>query len=356
MVHILSLATATPPIGIGQDKLASKIASASNLNDAEKAWLERVFRNSAIEKRYSVLEEFSRECDGESFWKEKIPTTQTRNEIYKKEAPKLSLEAAKKALTAWGGDPQTITHLIFVSCTGIMAPGVQAILQQELSLSSTVNQFGLNMMGCFGAFKGLNMAYAFAKLNPQNRILLVCTELCSLHFQQSNDRELQIGNAIFADGSAACVVGECVGKSLCKIEKFASSIVPNTLTMMTWEVSDCGFRLGLKKEVPQLLKEHLAPFLHHLLPSRGSIDACAWPIHPGGKEILRAIQEALDLPEERLAASWSVLKQYGNMSSPTFLFVLEALKIPQQNWAVGLGFGPGLTLEGILLNYEESLS
>lgn len=354
MAHILSLGTHVPPHCLYQKDLAKKIAKASNLDAKETKWLERLYQNSAIKKRYSVLEEFCHDVSEWHFWKEGAASTLQRNELYKTEAPKLAYGAALQALAEWGQDPQLITHIIFISCTGVMAPGVQAILQQRLGLKNDVVQFGLNLMGCFGAFKGLDMAKAFASQNPKNRVLVVSCELCSLHFQQQQSQELQVGNAIFSDGAAACVVGdqpESQEKSLWKIVQTKSLMLPNTLEKMTWEVSDSGFILGLKEEVVDCILNNIAQFKALLLGDSIDPNDCHWPIHPGGKMILKACEAALKLTRNELHASWQVLEEYGNMSSATFLFVLDHLRThsAKKRWAVGFGFGPGLIFEGILL-------
>jgi len=351
MASILSIGTTVPQHSIYQKELAHKIAKASNLDINQTKWLEKLYQNSAIKKRHSVLADFGRDQSEWHFWNDSTATTLKRNEIYKQEAPKLAHSAAHKALQEWGQDPKLITHIIFISCTGIMAPGVQALLQQSLGLKADVVQFGLNMMGCFGAFKGLDMAKAFASLDPKNRVLVVSCELCSLHFQQNQDPELQVGNAIFSDGSAACVVGcepTSREKNLWKIVQTKSLQLPHTLDKMTWEVSDTGFILGLKEEVVNCIHENIAQFRKALLHE--NID-CHWAIHPGGKSILKACQTALKLTKEETQSSWHVLEEYGNMSSATFLFVLDHLyrNSPKKEWAIGFGFGPGLTFEGILL-------
>ena len=354
MAHILSFGQAIPAHAINQKSFAAEVAKASNLNATQTRWLERVYKQSAIAVRYSVLVDFSKPYDQWNFWNTSLPTTRERNELYKQHAPILSKKACQTALDEWGQDPKSITHIIYVSCTGIIAPGIQAYLQHALNLSPNVCQFGLNMMGCFGAFKGLEMAHAFSNQNAKNRVLVVCTELCTLHFQQSDSQELQIGNALFADGSAACIVGgapQAQEKSLYRMASHKSLILPNSSEKMTWDVSDNGFIFGLKKEVPDLIQQHIKNFAKELLPEGYSYKECLWPAHPGGKSILQAIEQALDLTSAHMDSSWEILKQYGNMSSPSFLFVLHHLRQqkPHQKWAVGLGFGPGLCFEGIRL-------
>lgn len=350
---ILSIATALPLYKNTQTLIAEKMAIISGLNPKETRWLKRLYSNSSIKYRYSVLENFVQEIKNWQIFSHHNPlSTGQRNLIYKKEAPKLSYNVAEKALNAWGKERAGITHIIFVSCTGVIAPGIQSYLQQALRLSPDINQTGLNMMGCFGAFKGLDLANAYAQQNSQHRILVICCELCTLHLQASNHPEHQVGNALFADGAAACIVGVPDQEpALYAIERTASYCLADTADKMTWEVTDTGFMMGLKADIPSHLEENIASFVKKLLPAGTNPKECLWPIHPGGKQILYSLQKALNLSENQLASSWHVLEQYGNMSSPTFLFVLEHLQQQKKSLplAVGLGFGPGLMLEGILL-------
>lgn len=348
MAYIIQLGTAAAEHPIAQKDFAADVAKASKLDSKQASWLKKLYDTSQIDTRYSVLEDFA----NNEFWKRAPPTTAQRNALYKEHAPRLSKKACVKALQ--GIDPKTITHIIYVSCTGVYAPGIQAYLQETLGLKADVCQFGLNMMGCFGAFKGLQMADAFCSQNPQAIVLVVCTELCSLHFQQSDSYEQQVGNALFADASAACIVTSTIEKGY-KMHRHKSHILANSSEKMTWDLTDTGLVLGLKKEVPDLLKEHIGIFTQSLL-GESRVDECDWPLHPGGKGILQAVETALNLDRASTQASWDVLRQYGNISSASYLFVLDELQKQKpkkqkqdKKWAVGLGFGPGLCFEGMLL-------
>lgn len=355
---ILSLATALPLYKNSQTVVAEKMAVISGLNPKETKWLRKLYSNSSIKYRYSVLENFIQETANWQIFDYRNPlSTEQRNSIYKKEAPKLAYSAAEKALNAWGKERKFITHIIFVSCTGVIAPGIQSYLQQALGLSPDINQTGLNMMGCFGAFKGLDLARAYAQQNSQHRVLVVCCELCTLHLQATNNPEHQVGNALFADGAAACIVGtpQADESALYAIEQTASYCLAETANKMTWEVADTGFVMGLKADIPAYVESNIESFVAKLLPMGVNIEECMWPVHPGGKQILYAVQKALGLNQDQLASSWHVLEQCGNMSSATFLFVLDHMRQQKQYLplAIGLGFGPGLMLEGMLLRSTQ---
>lgn len=355
---ILSLATAVPSHIYDQDKIAEKMIDILDFDLQKGEKLKKLYRNSTIEKRHSILEDLKNPRDQWHFWGAEYPKTvpgmTQRNELYKKEAPKIAHEVAAKAIEEWGGDPQTITHVISVSCTGLVAPGIEFGLIQSLGLKRSVARLGINFMGCFGAFKGLNVAQAFAKESPHHRILVVCTEFCSLHLQADDKGGTLVANSLFSDGAAAAIIGAHPKeneKSWWEIIKQASLGMDDSLEHMSWEASDQGFLMNLSPLVPTLIGQHIRPFTSELLGHSIHSSACDWAVHPGGKAILHAVESKLSLQKEQTRASWNILRQYGNMSSATFLFVLKEVYENRTDnpWTVGIGFGPGLAMEGILL-------
>ncbi len=363
MANILSLGTAAAPHLVKQAEVSKALSSRLKLDKERQKKLHSIFQKTEIEKRYSVVKDYQHpQLQGELFDKnfpEVLPGTSKRNEIYKREAPKLAHAAAEKALKTWGGDRSEITHVISVSCTGLVAPGIEFSLVDSLSLSRSVHRLGINFMGCFGAFQGLATARAFALENPNHRVLLVCTELCSLHMQIDDDLKTFVVNALFSDGSGAAVVGmEARGKEspLWSIAHHHSLALTQSLRDMTWEIGDDGCIMNLSQQVPIQVKRHIKEFVKALWKNEEVIPKCDWLVHPGGKAILQAVADVCQLdPIEDLKPSWDVLRNYGNMSSATFLFILDAARKQQalRKWGIGLGFGPGLSLEGILLKNEQ---
>jgi len=358
-VSILSLATAVPPYGLTQEQISDKLVDILSLEPEKAKLLKQIHQNSMIKTRYSVLQDFTKDRKEWNFWgaefPKKIPGMASRNDVYKKEAPILALEACIQALEAWGGNLQDITHIISVSCTGMIAPGIEFDLMQRLELNPATQRLGINFMGCFGAFKGLSVAQAYAKENPQNRILLICTELCSLHFQIEPTPDNILANSLFSDGAAAAVIGAAPQPTetpLWTIRNSRSLGLEKTSDKMSWEAGDHGFVMQLSHTVPVLLGRQIGAFVDSLTGPHFSADHADWAIHPGGKSIIQAIERALHLKEGATQASWDTLANYGNMSSATFLFVLKRLfELRTANpWAVGIGFGPGLSVEGILLS------
>lgn len=342
MAYIHALATAVPDFALSQKAIAARMIKGLSLPPETAEALTALYQNSAIETRYSVLPQFEAMFKGTG--------TRARNEIYKEEAPKLACRVASDALAKWGGDKSCITHVISVSCTGMMAPGLEFLIIDRLGLPRNCGRIGINFMGCYGAFNALTVASALAKENPRHRILLVCTELCSLHAQVDLTPDTILANTLFSDGAAALVIGG-EGPYLWEIVKRSSEALENSQEQMTWESGDTGYFMKLSNKVPVLIKRHIASFCQDL---RGDNKECSWAIHPGGKAIIQAIEKSCGLVPEQTAASHKVLSHYGNMSSATFLFVLEeSLKKPAP-WTLGVGFGPGLSIEGVLLKCSPS--
>jgi predicted naringenin-chalcone synthase len=361
---ILGLGTAVPENILWQHKFATLMEEFLAADSLVGAKLQQLQAHTAIEKRHLAQADFLHPRQQWHFWGERypqeVPTTSTRNKAFQKLAPQLACKAAAEAIDAWGGDPKAITHVISVSCTGLYAPGLEFDVQHHLGLKPTTCRLGINFMGCYGAFKGLAVAKSFALENPRNRILVVCTELCSLHLQIKKDLETLTGNAIFADGASAIIVGGSALKTetpLWDIVDNGSYSFENTKDKITWEPGDQGFVMRLSAHVPVLLKKHSLPFVQSILKDNVDKDACDFAIHPGGKSILQAMEKSISLSPDQTFASWETLANYGNMSSATFLFVLQHLmrQHTPKPWTLGLGFGPGLGIEGILLRKHHSI-
>lgn len=280
------------------------------------------------------------------------PTTGQRLRHYAASAPPLAVAAARAALEQSDLPPRAITHLITVSCTGFLAPGVDVSVIEHLGLSPTVERTHVGYMGCHGALNGLRAARAFTDADPSARVLLCAVELCSLHYHYGWDPQRIIANAIFADGAAA-LVGGPADFALGEWHAVASGscLIPKSTDAMTWTVDDHGFEMTLSKRVPGLIAEHLKPWLTEWLAKNGTAlsDVRSWAIHPGGPRILIAAEAALNLSRDSTATSRAVFAEFGNMSSPTILFILDRLrKANAPRPCVALGFGPGLTAEAAL--------
>jgi predicted naringenin-chalcone synthase len=239
---------------------------------------------------------------------------------------------------------------VTVSCTGFTAPGVDIGLIRELGLKPTVARTHVGFMGCHGAINGLRVAAAFAKSDPQARILLCAVELCSLHYHYGWDPKKAVANALFADGAAALVGAPSIATApgTWQLAATGSCLIPASEFAMTWTIGDRGFEMTLSTRIPGIIAAHLRPWLESWLDGMGyGLEGIAsWATHPGGPRILGAVEEGLALPRGALAASHEILAECGNMSSPTLLFILERLRAQgAPRPCVALAFGPGLVVE-----------
>jgi predicted naringenin-chalcone synthase len=361
---IFGLGTAVPEVEIDQT-VASQIARALCCRTSEnETWLSSMYGGTDIVTRRSSLGaavvrdviEGTRQS-GSVFLPtgepdDRGPTTGQRLRHYAATAPPLALAASGSALERSGVPPGRITHLITVSCTGFLAPGIDVALIQKLGLSPTVERTHVGFMGCHGALNGLRVARAFADADAHARILLCAVELCSPHYHYGWDPQRMIANAIFADGAAALVGGPAkAAPNAWQAAASGSCLIPNSTDAMTWTIGDHGFEMTLSKRVPGLISEYLKPWLESWLEQNGVAlsDVRTWAIHPGGPRILSAAEATIGLSPESTAASRAVFAKFGNMSSPTILFILDRLQSENApRPCVALGFGPGLTAEAAL--------
>lgn len=361
---ILGIGTATPRHQIRQ-RDAADLAAAFTLGDAgHDRTVAAIYRQTRIRTRGSVLlddpgtrpyaQSFFPVADGPEF---AGPTTAERMQRYAAEAGPLAIAASRRALDAASTPPASVTHLVTCSCTGFANPGVDLEIIAALGLAPTVSRTHVGFMGCHGAFNAIRVAAALAASEVQGVVLVVCVELCSLHFQYGSRSDLVVANSIFADGAGA-VVGVGPGhprggrQGAWAVARQWSRLVPDSTGEMGWTIGDHGFEMNLSARVPSVISRTIREFVDAALAECG-LDADAvggWAVHPGGPRVLTSVQESLALPPTALAASQRVLADHGNMSSATMLFILEQLlEEPAASPCVAMAFGPGLTVELALL-------
>jgi alpha-pyrone synthase len=366
MSYITGIGIANPSHRFSQSSIADFMLRTMKLSKDDARKLKAIFKASGISHRYSVLEDYGKAGDYKFFAKiadaEIFPTTQDRLEAFQKYAAQLSVAAVKNMMTDLRSfDMKEVTHLIVVSCTGMYAPGLDIDLVKQLHLPTTVQRIAINFMGCYAAFNALKTADAFCKSDEDAKVLIVCTELCSLHFQADGTEDNVLANALFGDGSAAVLVeSKSKNKLRLYLEKFHSDLSKNGEDAMAWKVGDTGFEMKLSAYVPDIIKSGIAALTQSLLDkiSRKFSDIRHFAIHPGGKKILAVIEEELGISREQNEAAYKVLHEYGNMSSPTVLFVLNEVVRRLNNTNNGerilsFAFGPGLTLESMILKIEN---
>lgn len=227
-------------------------------------------------------------------------------------------------------------------------------LIESLGLPPGVSRTHVGFMGCHGAMNALRTAAAFTTADPSACVLVCAVELCTLHLQYGWSTDIVVANALFADGAAAVVgVGGSSRTSTLTLRGAGSTRLAGSADFMTWRIGDHGFRMTLSAQVPDLIRERLSGWLNAWLGELGLRleEIGSWAVHPGGPRILQACADALHLDKDQLCASRTVLEQFGNMSSPTVLFIVERLQQTAASlpWLV-LGFGPGLAIEALLID------
>jgi predicted naringenin-chalcone synthase len=356
LAYILDIETALPAHKHSQDSILAYMQQAYNLdtNDARK--LSFLYHKSGIKTRHSVLDDFSKPFDSQSF-SVKNTTIQQRMAVYESEALPLALAAIKPLLIR---QKLTPTHLITVSCTGMQAPGLDIQLCESLALPNTIQRTSVNFMGCYAAIHALKIADYIAKSDADAVVLIVAVELCTLHFQKEFNDDTALSDLLFADGAAATlVVGENtpIYHKKRSLKGFYSELRLAAQSDMTWKIADTGFKMTLSGYVPQLVETDFRAFVVAALASQNltMADVSDWCIHPGGKKIIEATQKSLKLTDHDLRFSYKVLSDYGNMSSPTVLFVLKQILDGASDGGCifGAAFGPGLTLESFIVSGHE---
>lgn len=359
---IFGQGTALPPYSIGFEEAVALANKAFAWSPEQQRQLEILYRMTGVRRRHSVI------LDGpdgtphrHSFLQppndgmQLGPSIRERMDRYERESGPLAREAARQALDNAGVGPKEITHLITVSCSGFAAPGVDVHLIKALSLEPTVERTHVGFMGCHGALNGLRVARGFVESDRRARVLLCAVELCSLHYHYGWDPERLVANALFADGAAALVGGwdDEPSNGRWRVRATGSCLVPDSEDAMRWRIGNNGFIMSLSAAVPELIAEHLRPWMDAWLSRNGLAigNIRSWAVHPGGPRILGSVARALGLPRGATDVSKEILRDHGNMSSPTILFILDRLRrLNAPRPCVALGFGPGLVAEATLFD------
>lgn len=365
-VYVRSLETVVPPTMLVQTEARDVFAAQPGLTRLGSRLVSTCFDSAAIDTRYTAVEEMTRDfrADDPQFFDPATslllnPSTKVRNEIFGREATKLFIEAAQAAVDACPDlAAQEITHLITVSCTGFYNPGPDYKIVRALGLAPSVQRYHLGFMGCYAAFPALRAAKSFCEADPEAVVLVVCAELCSLHVRTSNDPDTIMGSALFADGAAAAVVTAREAPdapALMQLDHFETVLTPVGEESMAWNIGDHGFEMILGNYVPHIIDDHIIGALQPLLARDPSVQALPyreiqhWGIHPGGRSILDKVQSRLELTDEQLVPARETLRNYGNMSSATVLFVLKYILDQPLDGGderiCSMAFGPGLTVE-----------
>ncbi|GAA3587713.1 type III polyketide synthase [Klugiella xanthotipulae] len=369
-VFLHTIATAVPDHILVQTEARDVFASQPNLTRLAQRLVRASFDGSAIETRRSVIEDFhlGRVPEHPTFYDHRSglllsPSTRTRNELYIREAQPLTLAAARRAIAETEGlSTADITHVITVSCTGFYAPGPDYQLVRELGLASNTLRYNIGFMGCYASFPALRAARSFVRADPDAVVLVVSTELCSIHVRSSNDPDQIVAASVFADGSAAALISardDIPGNSL-SLDSLASDLTPVGEGDMAWTIGDEGFEMILSAAVPKIIDTYIAGAIGPVLVDEPALREdpagriAHWAVHPGGRSILDRVESRLGLSPEQMVPSRDTLREVGNMSSATIFFVLKRIldaEGPARSTSaapervMAMAFGPGLTVE-----------
>ncbi|HEY6951654.1 MAG TPA: type III polyketide synthase [Bacteroidota bacterium] len=354
---LIHITTASPPYKVTQDKATEEIKMRMGVQPAVGRLIDAASHRSGIATRYVVVPD-AEAGPTERFYPREpgtvAPDTKKRMDSYEHWAKILSADAVTQLLRETQCDPSTIRRLITVSCTGFFAPGIDYYLMNEFRLPASLRRTHIGFMGCAAALVGFSsvLESLHAAEAESSTTLLVAIELCSLHLQTEPTRDNILANMIFADGCAAALFSNSPAyKGRLQLTSTHSHLFPNSAEYMGWKIGNYGFEMMLSSELPRIIEEQAAPILQSLFNSVGisSRSINHWVLHPGGKAILDALQHGLNLSEDDMMPSRTVLKNYGNMSSASIMFVLKELlatrTIDRNEIVCAIAFGPGLTME-----------
>jgi len=369
-VTLRSLELAVPDTELAQEELRDVFLAQPGLSRLGSRLVSSAFNNSGIERRYSALTEWGEDAaDEDPVFFDAVthaflnPRTGARNQVFAREATELYVRTAAAALEASEGlGAADVTHVITVSCTGFFAPGPDYRIVRALGLDPSVQRYHLGFMGCYAAFPALRQAQIICRADPDAVVLVVTVELCTLHVRTSNDPDTIVGSSLFADGAAAAVV---TGRDLpserpvLTLDHFETVLTPVGEEAMAWNIGDHGFEMVLGTYVPHIIDEHITGALTPLLAHDRALAQCEypeiehWAIHPGGRSILDKVETRLGLSGEQLVPARDTLRDYGNMSSATVMFVLKHIleggSADAEERVCAMAFGPGLTVESALM-------
>jgi predicted naringenin-chalcone synthase len=309
----------------------------------------RIWERSGVETRHGVVVPFKEDV---SSW-----GTEARMRRFVEEAVPLGRDAIVRCLADADLDPGDVDLLTVATCTGYASPGLDVLLTGELGMSDGVERLHIGHMGCYAALPGLAAVTDAATARGKTSVLL-CLELASLHLQPpTGELDQVIAHALFADAAAAVAV--VPGRSGLRLVDVVARTDVSSADMMTWDVTDHGFRMGLSPRIVGVLERNVGSLVEELLLRHGLTRdrVAAWAVHPGGPKILDVVGEQLGLDEEHLAPSRSVLRDFGNCSSATVLLILDRIVREQilagGDHVVAMAFGPGLTLYAALLQQRS---
>ena len=364
MSRIICTGTAVPGFHSPQKDILEFMCGAYN-NETASRKLRILFHASGIESRYSAVPDFGGHSRGKLFFVNGMPDVEKRMDLYRANAADLAIAAINDLFAKLNTsiDSFGITHLITVTCTGLYAPGLETEIMERLQLPPGLFHTAVNFMGCNAAFPAQKIADSFARSNQAARVLVVCVELCTIHFQPKDDTDNLLSNTIFGDGAAALLM---VSDEIARQENlkglsvagFHSGVLGEGKELMGWNIKPLNFEMVLSASIPAFIGQKISRFIAetsrelNVLPE--SIDR--WAVHPGGRKILDEVRRQLGLNNGEMNYSYQILKEYGNMSSPTVLFILDLIlkqELKPGERVMAIGFGPGISVDTAAYTYDK---
>lgn len=370
--YVCAIETATPATVLEQERTRDRFAGQPDISRLGRRLIGACFNASGIDTRHTVIDELSGDDPGRPpvFYDRESgtllnPGTRARNEVYIDTAPDLFTEAAELALKSSGGFAASdVTHVITVSCTGFFAPSPDYPLVRRMGLAASVQRYHIGFMGCYASFPALRAAATICEADADAVVLVVSAELCTLHVRTSNDPDQIVASSVFSDGAAAALVSgrrARTAQPALRLDHFETVLTPTGEDDMAWTIGDHGFDMVLSTYVPHIIDENIETAMAPLFAADPELaagryrDVEHWAIHPGGRSILDKVEATLGLTAAQLTPSRQVLRDYGNMSSATVLYILASiLRLPatRPERVCAMAFGPGLTVESALLTKE----
>jgi predicted naringenin-chalcone synthase len=342
---LLSIASAVPPLSLTQEELYEGLFK-HWYKDLPQA--QRVLMNTGVRRRHFAWDPREELATGHRGVGDRV-------RVYERVGLEVTGQSVEKALA--GLEPSRVGAFTMTTNSGYSGPGLDLYLAKKLGLRSSIRRTFVGHMGCFAAFPVLRVAMDSLAARPDELVIVNASEYSSLQFRGDPEPEQIVIMGLFGDASCTVVLGSAPDGEGIQLIRSHTEQLYETHELMGWQMMNDGFRMTLSPFVPFVLAEHIDAFLKKLLEPEGlgAGDVKHWLIHPGGPKILEVVGKQLKLDRSRLRASWHVLAEYGNCGATTVLLVLEeALKTdkPQRGeYGVMMGFGPGLTVEGMLIRF-----
>lgn len=357
---LVSITTASPPYKVSQPIAATELKKRMAATPVAARMIDMAAHHSGIDQRFLVIPDGDPNA-GKKFYSNGegyvIPDTKSRMEEYERWSKTLATDAIERILNETNTDPGQIDRLITISCTGFFAPGLDQFLMDRFGFPPSVQRTNIGFMGCAASLIGLNSVFESmsAPRPATGKTLLVSVELCSLHLQTEPTRDNILANMVFADGCAAALFENHGTQHGLEILSTSSYLFPKSSQYMGWKIGNAGFEMTLSSDLPKIILNDAAPKLTELLEDHGTPAGriTHWALHPGGRAILDALQNGLQLSNEQMHPSRTVLRHFGNLSSASILFVLKeiltAVNLKRDDLVCAVAFGPGLTMETAVL-------